>query len=178
MALQRLRRQLISGLLLVTLAVGGCATPTPHRGDGAFANSSWFFGPVYVRGYTISMPKFNLGAPHEATYELSDLANIREKCGVYLAIEHPASEIDEKQVEGFLKWELMNSKGEIVMTAEGRLGDFIWSDGTPSYKLYKLNETFFTPDSNEDYRLRITYLPDPQLDGAKGFVYLRSGGSI
>ena len=88
------------------------------------------------------MPKFDLASPHEATYELSELTNIREKCGVYLAIEHPSSVIDKKQAEGFLKWELVNSKGETVMTTEGKLGDFIWSDGTPSYKLYKLNETF------------------------------------
>jgi hypothetical protein len=124
------------------------------------------------------MPKFDLGSPHEATYELSDLANIREECGVYLAIENLASTIDEKQVEGYLKWELVDSKGEIVMKAEGRLGDFIWSDGAPLHKLYKLEESFFTPDRSATYQLRITYLPDPQLDGAKGFAYLRSGGSI
>lgn len=32
-------------------------------------------------------------------------------------------------------------------------------------------------EADEEYRLRLTYAPDPGLAGYKGFVYLSSGGS-
>jgi hypothetical protein len=40
-----------------------------------------------------------------------------------------------------------------------------------------MDESFFRPDSHEEYRLCFSYEPDARLAGYKGFVYFRSGGS-
>lgn len=165
-------------LLLAALALlsAGCAAPLPHRGDGTFKDLSGFIGPTYIRGYSIRMPEFDLAEAHEAEYQVSQLRDIGYDCKVFLAID-ASTRVGEYQddVDGYLDLELRDSQDNVVMSVQGRLGDFIWACGG-DYKLYQLDKSSFSPDPREDYTLRISYSPDARLNGLKGAVLLRSGG--
>ena len=172
----------------IALAVGlllGCffitrrllLPPVPaHRGDGSFQDISWFAGPFPIRGYSITMPEFNLSEPFQAEYHLASLTDIGT-CGIYLAIRDRHWSSETKLLGGRLQLELLDSQGRIVVHVSGRMGEFIWSTSDQQAALYQLDKSFFTPDAREEYRLRASYTPEPSLAGYKGFVYLRSGGS-
>lgn len=166
-------------LLLATgFAICGCAHPTSPRSDGVFADLSGFHGPVYIRGYSITMPEFDLGTAQQAEYQLNDVRDIGKKCGIYLAIiPRDGKIVDETaNYNGRLQLELKDSKGISVVSVDGRLGEYIWAQGG-NCELYQLDKSFFDPDPNEKYTLRLTYSPDSKLNGMRGFVYVRSGGS-
>ena len=152
--------------------------PVPsHRGDGIFQDVSGFAGPFPRPGYTVTMPELDLGSPHELEYRLTDLTSIGRPCGVYLVIRDQRSVLrDTKKFDGALRLELLGSRGLPVVDVSGRLGDFIWWGSGNRHGLYQMDRSFFIPDADEEYRLRLTYAPDPRLAGYKGFVYLRSGG--
>jgi hypothetical protein len=154
--------------------------PVPsHRGDGTFQDVSWFAGPLPIPGYTVTMPELDLGSPHELEYRLADLTDIGRPCGVYLVIRDHDGGLgrDTKKFDGELRFELLDSRGLPVVDVSGRLGDFIWWGFDDWHGLYQMDRSFFTPDAEEEYRLRLAYAPDPRLAGYKGFVYLRSGGT-
>lgn len=178
-------RVAITAFALLSLAVAGCgrlpsAPLAAHRGDGAFRDESGRIGPVFVQGYTISMPEFGLGRPHEAEYRLAELPEIEKGCGIYLAIVHeqgtPLLE-DKQELDGKLEFELLDSDGGLVSSVAGRLGDYIWAHGG-NYELYQMDKSFFLPDREKDYTLRVRYSPDANLAGMRGFVWLRCGGSL
>jgi hypothetical protein len=125
------------------------------------------------------MPEFDLGKPHRAEYRLAGLANIGRNCGVHLAIrDHDRRWWGEtRQLEGQLRMEMVNSRGQSVVNVSGRLGDYRWWGFSDLHSLYQIDKSFFIPDSEEEYRLRIFYAPDERLAGYTGFVYVRSGGS-
>lgn len=105
--------------------------------------------------------------------------NIGRPCGVYLVIRDHNRGLwrDTKKYDGELRLELLDSRGLRVVDASGRLGDFIWWGFGDQHGLYQMDRSFFTPDAGEEYRLRLTYAPDPRLARYKGFVYLSSGGT-
>jgi len=155
-----------------------------HRGDGQFQDITRFLGPIPIRGYTISMSKFDMGEPYQAEYHVAELPNIGQHCGVYLAFDDPADSWvfkDTKNVGGQLRLELLNSRGTVLVDTSGKLGDYLWygefGGRSDFHALYKLDESFFVPDRREEYLLRVSYVPDPSLRGYKGYAYLRSGGS-
>jgi len=153
--------------------------PVPaHRGDGSFRDTSFFFWVLPIRGYSITMPEFDLSQPIEAEYRLASLTDIGKECGVYLAIRDRQWSGETKQIGGQLRFELLDSQGHVVTDVSGRLGEFWWATSGRRSELYQLDKSFFTPRSGEEYRLRLFYTPDPSLVGHKGFVYLRSGGSV
>jgi hypothetical protein len=147
-----------------------------HRGDGTFQDVSWFAGPLPIPGYTVTMPELDLGSPHELEYRLAGLTDIGRPCGVYLVIRDHDRGLgrDTKKFDGELRLELLDSRGLRVVDVSGRLGDFIWWGFDDRHGLYQSDRSFFIPDANEEYRLRLTYAPDPRLAGYKGFVYLKS----
>jgi hypothetical protein len=181
------KRRFVKIAVAAALLVGGflfarrlLLPPVPsHKGDGRFEDISWFAGPFPIRGYSITMPELDLANPQQLEYRLADLTDIGRPCGVYLVIRDHAHALgrDTKAFDGKLRFELLDSQNRPVVDVSGRLGDFIWWGSTDQHGLYQLDRSFFTPRADEDYRLRISYEPDPRLAGHKGFVYLRSGGS-
>ena len=125
------------------------------------------------------MPELDLGSPVEVEYRLTDLPNIGLPCGVYLGIRDHDNGLwrDTKKFDGKLRLELLDSRRLSVVDVSGRLGDFIWWGFDDRHALYQMDRSFFTPDTDEEYRLRLTYTPDPRLARYKGFVYLWSGGT-
>jgi hypothetical protein len=132
-----------------------------HRGDGTFQDISWFAGPFPIRGYSVTMPELDLGSPLELEYRLADLPNIGLPCGVYLAIRDHDDGLwrDTKKFDGKLRLELLDSRSLPVVDVSGRLGDFIWWGFDDLHALYQMDRSFFTPDTDEEYRLRLTYTP-------------------
>jgi len=124
------------------------------------------------------MPEFDLGKSHQAEYRLANMSDIAKPCGIYLAIVPRDRKIvnNTKEFDGFLQFDLVNSKGVSVTSVSGRLGDYWWAQGG-NCELYQLDKSFFSPVPAEKYLLRITYSPDSKLEGMRGFVYLRCGGS-
>ncbi|HEV7669380.1 MAG TPA: hypothetical protein VGS22_12720 [Thermoanaerobaculia bacterium] len=111
------------------------------------------------------MPELDLSSPHESEYRLTDLPYIGRPCGVYLAIRDHDDGLwrDTKKFDGKLRLELLDSRSQPVVDVSGRLGDFIWSESDDLHALYQRDRSFFTPDPDEEYRLRLTYTPDPRL---------------
>ncbi|MFL5406089.1 MAG: hypothetical protein ACJ79O_09565 [Myxococcales bacterium] len=152
--------------------------PVPsHRGDGTFHDISWW-SPLPTRGYSISMPDLDLATAHQLEYRLADLTDIGRPCGVYLVILDHDQGLgrDTKQFDGHLQLELIDSQNRPVVDVSGRLGDFIWWGWDHRHGLYQPDRSFFTLDEDEEYRLRVSYAPDPRLAGYQGFVSVRSGG--
>jgi hypothetical protein len=177
------RTVLLVAFLLLFFLFAGCGPigPAPlaaHRGVGKFEDLSGKAGP-FIRGYSISLPVFDLSSPHEAEYELAELPNIQKECGVYLAILHDEGTPwlrETKDIDGELLLELVDAGGNAVVNVSGPLGDYIWAQGS-RFELYQLDKSFFVPDPKQEYKLRVSYSPDPRLSGMRGFVYLRCGGS-
>jgi hypothetical protein len=177
----------IVALILVPTGVSfiysACALPpiAPHRGDGVFADISRRAGPFPLRGYTVTMPEFDLGQPFQAEYHLAGLTDIGQTCGVHLAFLDPRWSIDDqaiKQMAGELRIEVSDSQGRSVLEVTGRLSDYIWAGVGDLRYLYQMNKSFFRPERREEYRLEFSYTPGARLEGRKGFVHLRCGGHM
>jgi hypothetical protein len=167
--------------VLVCLRLGWAAFVmpllTPHEGDGTFADISR--RAVFVMpGYAISMPAFDLGESHQAEYRVSRLPDIGRDCGLYLAFHTDDNRwwqgTTSSRVGGHLRLELLDADDQTVVNVSGKLGKYIWYGRGDLCALYKLHESFFRPDSRQEYRARIWYTPDSQLAGYKGFVYLEA----
>jgi hypothetical protein len=169
------------GVTIICVLLAGCSTTSSnsvaYRGDGTFQNLSGRAGP-FISGYSVTMPEFDLGMPRKAEYELANLKDIGKECGVYLAIVPKNGQriAGTDQCLGKLEFELLDSKGQTVISASGKLGEYIWSEGG-NYELYQLGKSFFVPNVSETYRLKVSYEPDERLTELRGFVYLRCGGS-
>jgi len=163
---------------LGSFCVWSCGLPPipPHRGDGEFRDISHRAGPFPLRGYTVSMPEFDLGQPLEAEYRVAGLAEIGPECGVHLAIR--GFNGSGNGLGGELRLELIDSKERAVVSVAGKLGDYTWWGFNDVNVLYQSGKSFFRPDPQESYRIRFSYTPDPRLAGQKGFVYLRCGGNM
>lgn len=154
--------------------------PIPeHQGDGVFRNISRRIGLIPLPGYTISMPEFDLTQPFQAEYKVSGLTNLGRKCGVYLAFDDPELNLakpigQEKERPPTLSLMLTDSRGRTVVDAKGNLHEFIWSSAGSRIMLYQMERSFFHPNINEEYTLRIAYTPDPAFAGYRGFVLLES----
>ena len=180
------KRRAVKIAVVAVLLLGGffiarrlLLPPVPsHRGDGSFEDISWF-APLPTPGYSITMPELDLASPQQLEYHLADLTDIGRPCGVYLVIRdhNDALRRDTEKFDGNLRFELLDSQNRPVVDVSGRLGDFIWWGSDDRHGLYQHERSFFAPDADEEYRLRVSYEPDPRLAGYKGFVYVQSGGT-
>ena len=150
-----------------------------HHGDGEFRDLLCRAGPFAIPGYCVSLPEFDLGKTHHAEYRLGGLTNFGQECGVHLAIRDHDDRwwSDTTYLDGKVNLDLIDSQGHTVVSVAGRLGDYIWWGFSDLHVLYQTDNSYFSPDSGEEYRLRFAYEPDPRLAGYKGFVYVRSGGN-
>ena len=79
---------------------------------------------------------------------------------------------------GELGLDLLGSQEELVLSVKGTLGQYIWGEWDNLSWLYDRQRSFFVPDIREEYRLRVSYVPDPHLEGRRGFVCIESGGHM
>lgn len=182
--------------LAVFAIVGWCAYALfampniqPHVGDGQFANHSWRFPwrsvGIPVPGYTIKFDDLDLSDRVEALYRVEQLPEIGRMAGVYLCVDDPGRKFwtDESRAKlsAILEIDVVDEDGNSVCHFSQPLAKMYWAfpeGGRDTYGLYSSEESSFVSRSNEGYRIRVRYSPDPQLDGFKGFLWIRCGGSI
>jgi hypothetical protein len=108
-------------------------------GDGEFADLSWRARacgiPVFnVRGFSVSMPRFDLGHDYSADYRVSHLPDIGLPCQLYLAIDDPQDrwlmrDDDIHGLRGSLTLVALDGSGEVVCHEEGLLSGYVWGTG-------------------------------------------------
>lgn len=135
-----------------------------------------------IPGYTIDFPEFDLSNEFSESYSLEKLPNIQKDVGIYLAIRDPDKKFDNdperKQLNARFEFDLIDESGNMVAQLRHSLADMIWTWEGADYGLYDLDQSFFNARPSARYRLRVRYSPDPALNGLKGFVHIRCGGSI
>jgi hypothetical protein len=161
----------------------------PHVGDGHFINTSWRFPwrtiGLPIPGYEINFDEFDLGTEFDATYHIEQLPSFGNHVGVYLSINDPERRFthDEsrKKLTARLEIEVTDRQGNTLCQVQHPLGEMVWADpegGPNAYGLYKLDESFFSPNGAGQYRIHLHYSPDPALKNFRGFAHIRCGGSI
>jgi hypothetical protein len=65
----------------------------------------------------------------------------------------------------------------VFLSTRGGLQNYICFESNDLHAFYRLNESFFAPSGDDEYTVRLSYEPDGQLAGYRGYCYLRSGGS-
>ena len=182
---RRSRRWWLIGLVAVALAVGyRCLPLTPlpaHEGDGEFTDLSWRVRacgvPVIdVRGFAVSMPRFDLGQDHTDEYRVARQPDIGRECGLYLAIDDPQGrwlmrDDEIRKLRGSLTLEVIDDDGRVIRRAEGPLSAYIWGYWQGADRLHQMDALFFPIRPNQ-YTLRVTYQADPILATWWGYCYL------
>jgi hypothetical protein len=156
-----------------------------HTGDGTFADLSWraraFGVPVFdVRGFSVSMPGFDMGDPHQDEYRVASLPDIGRDCMLYLAIDDPqyqwlGRDSEIHQLRGRLRLEVIDGRGEVVRQAEGPLGEWVWGNWRGAHRLHKMFAMSFPARHDQEYTLRVSYSGDQALAGMRGYCYLECG---
>ena len=167
--------------LLICLLLGWWLFRMPpipsHRGDGLFEDLSRRMGIFPMRGYRISMPEFDMARQFEAEYQLAGLSDIGCEAVLYLGIhDAPEDEFHLPSGNGKVRLELVDSRGRARVNVSGRLDWYTCMVTTHLLALYMLPGSRFTPEPKEEYRLHLSYSPDPNLAGYKGFAYIQCGG--
>lgn len=173
---------------VVALVTWWCVPAKPlqaHTGDGDFADLSRkvrLIGNMTseLRGFSVSMPRFDLGQAYHAEYRIARLPNIRRDCRLYLAI-HDADDVwgskenEIRALRGTLRFEIVNKHGVRVCEAEGPLSQWGWGHWCDAQRLGKHPGCSFRAREDEAYTLRISYSGEPALAGMSGFCYLECG---
>jgi hypothetical protein len=181
------RRRWILGAVAVAVAAAvgyRCLPLTPlsaPEGDGEFTDLSWRARacgvPVIdVRGFAVSMPRFDLGKDHTAEYRVARLPDIGRECMLYLAIDDPQGRWFMRQDEipklrGSLTLEVIDGDGSVVSHAEGPLSAYVWGYWRAADRLYQMDASSF-PTRSSKYTLRVVYQTDPALATYWGYCYL------
>lgn len=152
----------------------------PHSGDGTFRDTSWRSGLLWISGYTITFPEFNLNTEYETTFALANLSNIRRDAGIYLCVDNAGRKWNDttiSQLEANFQFQLADSTGGIVAQLDVPLKSLVWSTHSDTVDaLYQLDKSFFRPDPQQRYTLHVHYTPDSKFGEAKGFIHMRCGG--
>ena len=191
-------RKKYAGIIIVLIAVGLFALLThhwlvmppvqPHYGDGKFKNISWrwpwvTFG-IPVPGYTIEFPHFMLAETYEAEFHIRHLPDIGAPV-VYLCIDDPdhrlPSDEARKLLTAKIRFDVTDEGGTTVCQVDQPLAKMVWAEpegGANSYGLYLIPDSYLNSQKQGQYKLHVSYTPDPRLASFQGFVYIRCGGSI
>jgi hypothetical protein len=188
---RRLKHWWLLGVVAMVAAVGYRCLPLaplpPHSGDGMFADLSWqgkafgIFSVFDVRGFAISMPQFDLGKDHNASYRVNNLPDIGQECRLYLAIHDPQGrwlmrDKEIRKLRGSLTLEVIDRDRGLISHAEGPLSDYVWGYWRAANRLYQMDAPSFASHSGEEDTLRVAYQADPGLAGYRGYCYLECGG--
>jgi hypothetical protein len=182
------RRWWLLGVVAVAAVVGyRCLPLTPlpaPSGDGEFTDLSWraracFVPVIDVRGFAVSMPRFELGKDHTADYRVAHLPDIGQECGLYLAINDPQGrwvmrDDEIRKLRGSLTLEVLDGDGRVIRRAEGALSAYVWGYWRGADRLHQMDALFFRTRS-EGYTLRVAYKADPALAGYWGYCDLECG---
>jgi hypothetical protein len=186
-----LRRWWLLGVAVVLAAAGYCCLPLAplpaHSGDGEFTDLSWRakacgLVPVFdVRGFAVSMARFDLGKDHTASYRVSHLPDIGCACMLYLAVDDPQGrwlmrDQEIRKLRGSLTLEVLDSSGELIRHAQGPLSEYIWGYWRGADRLHQMDALSFASRPGEEYTLRVVYQADPALAAYQGYCYLECGG--
>jgi hypothetical protein len=159
-----------------------------YDGDGTIEDISFRFAVFLpIDGYIVSFDKINLEDPYTKTYTLTHLPEERE-VSVYLTVEDPDDSIlfhiedeDPPILDGSVSISVTDESGKEFINFTEPLHEMRWSTafrirGHSLYPDSSLNS--FLPDREKTYQLTIKYSGDAYLKGYKGFISMRSGGSI
>lgn len=180
-----------AALSLIWLAGSTFATRDlePSQGDGLFTNTSWRFPwkrfGIWISGYTVKFPQFDLASPFDATYRIERLPSIGKDAVIYLCVADPKNQFrtrdTRERLGATIEITVVGAKGKPVCHVKKPVAKMVWANpegGANTYGLYSIPESYFTPGSNEKYRIQIRYVPDAQLSDLEGFIWIRCGGSI
>jgi hypothetical protein len=143
-----------------------------------------FFLPILnFRGFAVSMPPFDLGKDHTASYRVSRLPDIGRECQLYLAIDDPRHrwnfrDKEIRKLHGSLRLEVVDGQGATIGQSVGPLSDHVWGFWRDAHRLYheQMGRLRFPARADEEYTLRVVYQADPSLEGYEGYCYLECGG--
>jgi hypothetical protein len=175
---------LLAGLILylILFPLSRSSSVPDYRGDGEFQDLTRTIGPSVYPGYSIRLPAFDLDKPTVAEYSVGQLPNIgRRRTVCYLAIHDPQEHLRESyrnRLDASLRIEVLNSARVPVFVVADNLSKYIWAsfgDFRDFHLLYQPTTCWFA-SPHEDYLVRISYTPDPNLAGYQGFLYFRAGG--
>jgi hypothetical protein len=161
----------------------------PHVGDGQFQNCSfrfpWRTVGMPIPGYSITFEQIDLATPLEDTYHVEALPQIGRHAVVYLCIIDPQrnwrTDASRAQLVALIEIDVIDGDHLAVCHISQPISKMWWADpegGPSTYGLHRVDESSFVPARGQKYDIRVRYLPDPQLSGMKGFIYIRCGGSI
>jgi hypothetical protein len=131
----------------------------------------------------IDFPEFDQGQEFQAEYAFSHLPETPPTSGINLAIWDPdqkfRSDSPRKQLTANFKFDLVDENGAVLAQLDRPLSEMRWARPEGGdYGLYQLDESFFQPSGDTQYRLRVPFAPDSALEGMKGFIHIRCGGGI
>jgi hypothetical protein len=161
----------------------------PHVGDGRFRNISWRFPwktfGTPVTGYEISFAPFDLSNESELSYSVENLADIGKTPSIYFCVEDPnrklRASVTRSNLRSSIEIDVIDEKGASVCHVKDLLSNLVWTGpegGKDTYCLYSPEGSQLELNGHKGYRIQVRYSSDPQLQGFKGFIYIRCGGSI
>lgn len=174
---------------MLALVIWRCLPMRPlqaHTGDGTFTDLSWRGRacgvPVFeVRGFSVSMPTFDMGESHHAEYRVAHLPDIGRECMLYLAIDDPQhqwlfNDGEICQLRGHLRLEVLDEQGQVICQAEGALGKWVWGNWRGAHRLHQMFALSFSAIHDQEYTLSVLYSGDRALAGLRGYCSLECGG--
>jgi hypothetical protein len=157
-----------------------------HTGDGAFTDLSWqaraLGFPVFtMRGFSVSMPGFDMGESRQAEYHIAHLPDAGHDCMLYLAIDDPQGKWlgkgrEIERVRGRLRLEVADARGQVMSQAEGALAEWVWGYWRGAHRLYQMDASSFSARGDQEYTLQVSYTGDSALAGMRGYCYLECRG--
>lgn len=186
------KKMLIFSIIIIILIVVGVfwfrnrnleKAVIEYKGDGKIKDISWnFAGFLPVLGYSIDFPDFDLSKSYNTIYSLGNLPKYLHKVGIYLLIKDARSKWpDERKKsleDGHIIIKIKNNKGKPIKEVNQLLKNMRWSDERGGLGAYDSVNSFFNPADTTNYTIEVKYWPDNGLEGLKGSIYIRAGGSI
>jgi aminoglycoside 6'-N-acetyltransferase len=167
-------RRLVTCAALFVAAMLAAGAPLAHEGDGAFADNG---AHAPHSRYVLDLGPVDLGKPGRHEYRFGHLPGTEFAIGLRLAPRRGKSGAPPAVA---VRVTLENEKDELVVHAEGRLADWLWSEADDAWFVYQRGQqthvavapratrpqriglradggwgTYFTPRTGARYRLVI-----------------------
>ena len=132
-AAARLAARAALGLSLLVAA----PPPLAHEGDGAFTNNS---AQAPHSRYVLDLGPVDLGKPGRREFRFARLPGVEFTLGLKLA-SRPGEQAPPAAVS--LRLVLENEKDELVVHADGRLADWLWSEAGDAWFVYQRGQQIY-----------------------------------